>query len=279
MHYWQKGSLPLNRDACYCIASAMDELSRSNVDAVLTEFFPGGRNHRLEFELGKAKASYEKRAGAAKKRWNGAKDMQSTSNAYSLHKESESQSESQSGRSKPIAQPSLSDLELIYQEYPRRVGKRAALAAIKLALSRLEKDEYRGKPLTREQAIAGLKNRVVMFAQSAAGRRGSFTPHPATWFNKSRYLDDPKEWNDDQESIADSKALNRARNNQAAIRDGLGFGQHADAVCSSAGSGSNAGGDETLGGDVLEGICDEPGVGISGTPANLSVLSKTSGHK
>jgi uncharacterized protein YdaU (DUF1376 family) len=67
MHYWQKGSLPESIDSCYCIASAMDEQSRSNVDTVLGEFFPSRRNKRLDRELERASKSYEKRAGALKR--------------------------------------------------------------------------------------------------------------------------------------------------------------------------------------------------------------------
>jgi uncharacterized protein YdaU (DUF1376 family) len=69
MHYWQKGSLPKTSKERYCIASAMDQQSRCNVDAVMREFFPKGKNKRLEFERERASKSYAKRAGAAKKMW------------------------------------------------------------------------------------------------------------------------------------------------------------------------------------------------------------------
>jgi len=88
------------------------------------------------------------------------------------------------------------ELDEIYQAYPRHIGKRDAIRAIEKAIQRLKAGEYKGRSLSRIQAIAGLKNRAIMFSQSAAGKKKDFTPHPATWFNRSSYLDDPKEWQD-----------------------------------------------------------------------------------
>jgi len=64
----------------------------SNVDAVLTEFFPKGRNGRLELELEKASKAYEKRASAANKRWKSFNNEQigngnGNSNAHALHEQ------------------------------------------------------------------------------------------------------------------------------------------------------------------------------------------------
>jgi hypothetical protein len=93
---------------------------------------------------------------------------------------------------KTLAQLTLSDCETIYGAYPRKVGKAAAVRAIQKAIARLVEGEYGGKSLTVAEAIAGLRNRVIMFAQAPAGRKAKFTPHAATWFNRSSYLDDPK---------------------------------------------------------------------------------------
>lgn len=72
-HYWVKGSLPAMHEQCYCIARAMDEQSKANVDAVIAEFFvidDGKYTHkRIDEEISKAAESHEKRAKAAKKRW------------------------------------------------------------------------------------------------------------------------------------------------------------------------------------------------------------------
>lgn len=106
--------------------------------------------------------------------------------------------------------------ELVYCEYPRKVGKRAALAAIEKAVDRLRKGEN-GSPLsTRDDAAVFLIQRVKVFANSPKGQNGDYTPHPATWFNQSRYLDDESAWqggNANGKSDAGSKsqeAINRA---------------------------------------------------------------------
>jgi hypothetical protein len=102
-----------------------------------------------------------------------------------------------------LAQPSLSELELvppekprftdadietIYQAYPRKIGKGDALKAIKNALKRIDSE-------TPAQDLLAI---VKEFAQSPAGQKGDYTPYPASWFNAKRYLDDPDEWEGDR---------------------------------------------------------------------------------
>ncbi len=41
---------------------------------------------------------------------------------------------------------------------------------------------------------AWIKEKTAQFANSPSGQRGLYTPHPSTWFNQSRYLDDENEW-------------------------------------------------------------------------------------
>ena len=45
-----------------------------------------------------------------------------------------------------------------------------------------------------------LLKRTELFASSISGKKGVFTPHPATWFNQDRFDDDPAEWNRTEES-------------------------------------------------------------------------------
>jgi hypothetical protein len=80
-----------------------------------------------------------------------------------------------------------------YQEYPRKVGKGAALKAIRKAIISLADKRFDGD---RVAAKNWLKERVVAFAHSALGLRPDkeHTPHPATWFNSTRYDDDESEW-------------------------------------------------------------------------------------
>lgn len=82
------------------------------------------------------------------------------------------------------------DLERIYQAYPRHVGKLKAMQAICKALERIARSaEAPADP------VAWLIARVQKFAQSPAGQAGEYTPYPSTWFNAGRYDDDPTTWN------------------------------------------------------------------------------------
>ena len=78
--------------------------------------------------------------------------------------------------------------ESVYQAYPRKVAKGAALKAIAKALDTLAKRADVTDP------TAWLLARVRAFADSPAGKAGQYTPHPATWFNRGSYDDDPEEW-------------------------------------------------------------------------------------
>jgi hypothetical protein len=79
--------------------------------------------------------------------------------------------------------------EDIYAAYPRKVGKQAAIKAIKKAIKALGgafgKPEVELLILTKQYAAA-------VATWPAADKQ--FIPHPATWFNRGSYDDDPKEW-------------------------------------------------------------------------------------
>lgn len=86
------------------------------------------------------------------------------------------------------------EVERAYRAYPRHVGKGQALLAIRKAVQQLGTGEDWPK-LSPPEALEFLCERATAFARSAAGRNGKFTPHPATWFQQGRYLDDEREWN------------------------------------------------------------------------------------
>lgn len=77
------------------------------------------------------------------------------------------------------------EVETLYQHYPKKVGKRAALVAITKALERIA-----GRV---EDPVKWMDERVALFARSPVGQ-GSFCPHPSTWFNQDRFDDDVGEW-------------------------------------------------------------------------------------
>jgi hypothetical protein len=71
-------------------------------------------------------------------------------------------------------------LEEIYRAYPKRVGKEAALRAIKKSLGRIG-------PTKDAEWLLG-KTRA--YALQIQGQEERFIPHPATWFNDGRYDDE-----------------------------------------------------------------------------------------
>lgn len=76
------------------------------------------------------------------------------------------------------------EIEPIYQAYPRKIGKGAALKAISKALDRGHSQQLL---VERAQAYA-----AATATWPAEDRQ--FIPHPATWFSQDRFLDDPSEW-------------------------------------------------------------------------------------
>ncbi len=85
------------------------------------------------------------------------------------------------------------EVSLIYQAYPRKVKPIAAAAAIRKAVEHLCSGVDRPS-MTAPEARQFLHAKVRQFARSPAGNQGEFTPHPASWFNAGRYLDDESEW-------------------------------------------------------------------------------------
>jgi DNA-binding Lrp family transcriptional regulator len=76
--------------------------------------------------------------------------------------------------------PSKSEQALIIWElYPRKVGKKAGLKAIAKAL--------------KTTPFETLREATEAFGKSPKGR-GEFCPHPSTWFNEGRWEDDRRNW-------------------------------------------------------------------------------------
>jgi hypothetical protein len=86
----------------------------------------------------------------------------------------------------------MTPAELIYDAYPRKVGRYAAIKSIEKAAKRLAKDEA----ITETEASRKIYKATIAFARSPAGTNPekNFVCHPTTFYNQGRYLDDPKEW-------------------------------------------------------------------------------------
>jgi len=81
--------------------------------------------------------------------------------------------------------------EKIYNLYPKKVGKDAALKAIKKALATVDAN-------TLEQI-------VTEYAESQKGQDAQYIPNPSTWFNQGRWQDDKSTWKRENKQINYSK--------------------------------------------------------------------------
>lgn len=91
----------------------------------------------------------------------------------------------------PSVSVSESALICIYDCYPRKQGRAAALKAIAKAIDTIKGD------LLNPRDSDWLLGRVKAYAEATAkwpAEDKQFIPHPSTWFNKGNYDDDPEEW-------------------------------------------------------------------------------------
>jgi hypothetical protein len=88
--------------------------------------------------------------------------------------------------------------EFIYQAYPRKVGKEAAIRKIKKAVERLVKGNGTMPPMDEYAARRFLCKKTMEYARSPSGGEPlgekDYRPHPSTWFNQGRYFDEIKAW-------------------------------------------------------------------------------------
>lgn len=84
------------------------------------------------------------------------------------------------GRGKEV---SPEHAEILFELYPRHVGKRAALGCILTALERVSYVQLRSKVQAYRTATATWPPEQL-----------DFIPNPATWFREGRYDDDPATW-------------------------------------------------------------------------------------
>ena len=80
-------------------------------------------------------------------------------------------------------QPTDEQVEAIYQVYPRKCAKQDALKAIRKAIIR------DGLGIVSKQTA-----RFALEVDKWAKDEMQFCPYPATFYNQSRYMDDPKTW-------------------------------------------------------------------------------------
>lgn len=89
--------------------------------------------------------------------------------------------------------PTSEQVEAIYQAYPKKVGKDAALKAIRKAL------------LTGGVSYDELLRKVQIYAGCRAGQDTQYTPYPQKWFNEKRWLDEQSSWREASKPITNGK--------------------------------------------------------------------------
>jgi hypothetical protein len=97
----------------------------------------------------------------------------------------------------------------IYQAYPRHIGREAAIKAIEKAIKRhvgqpihVGLDDYDilkakygpGAAITASRFIMAKTEAYAAATATWPKEDKQYIPHPATWFNRGSYDDDPKEW-------------------------------------------------------------------------------------
>lgn len=112
--------------------------------------------------------------------------------------EAEAESEAEANTSKPPLNGSSESIAgvatEIYERYPRKIGRAEAIGRIQSAIRRLVKGEHQRTTMSVTEAHNFLLNAVALFSASSSAAEAKFIPYPATWFGKSRYLDDPADW-------------------------------------------------------------------------------------
>ena len=116
----------------------------------------------------------EKYAGSVTKRYVTQEALQSVTSLVSASASASVLQEEGSGE-----KPSLDYPLMIYEAYPLKAGKPAALLKIRKALEKIEPEKLLG--ITRAFA-------------ASIGNDKEFCPHPATWFHQERFNDDPTTW-------------------------------------------------------------------------------------
>jgi hypothetical protein len=116
------------------------------------------------------------------------------------------------GKGKDIlADPGLA--EKIYQAYPRKTAHLAGIKAIQAALKTVPGDRL----MERTQAFA-----TAVSKWSASDRE--YIPHPATWFNRGSYDDDPATWERKHGRQTDQRSSTRSfeQTSPASLLDKVG---------------------------------------------------------
>lgn len=183
---WSTGSVPANEDELASYGKGGTPIAR-----VIAKFEVGVdgrlRNGRLEHERAKQIAFRERQAVNGSYGGRPPKPKPNPSLTQVVTQTEPRKSSPYSVLRSPSTDPSSpTDVDRIYEAYPRKVGHKDAVKAITSALKAAPADRL----LERTKAFAGA---VALWPKGD----GKFVPHPATWFNRGSYDDDPETWKRD----------------------------------------------------------------------------------
>ena len=179
-YYLNEKPLPLNQDKLMRLLCARSEGEIKAVLSVLGDFFEktelGYIHKRCDAEIEAFQSKQVKAVAAANKRWNNADAMQTHSEPNANHKPI-------TINHKPITNiKPLSDFDLFYMAYPKKVGKEAA---------RKSWDKVKPDLKTVLETLKWQKQSDQWFKNN-----GQYIPNPSTYLNQHRFLD---QRNDDGE--------------------------------------------------------------------------------
>lgn len=107
------------------------------------------------------------------------------------------------------------DFGAFYDAYPRKVCKDDAARKYETVQKRLQAQNA----WDRVEVAGYLVERAKAYARSRVGKESKFTPHPSTWLNQGRYLDDDAEWN----RTDNARGIVAAGDGQVAAGDSVGW--------------------------------------------------------
>jgi hypothetical protein len=158
------------------------------------------RNERMETVREKQKSFADTRKENANKRWEKSKN----DDALAMHVHDGSicitdalHSSSSTSSSIRVLSNDNTQSEKIYNLYPKKVGKDAALKAIKKALAAVDANT--------------LERIVTEYAESQRGADMQFIPNPSTWFNQGRWQDDQSTWRRENKQSRDDRHPNELK--------------------------------------------------------------------
>jgi hypothetical protein len=205
----------------------MDELSKSNVSAVLAEFFVlkdgSYRQPRMETELVKAKESYKRRASAALQRW---EQERKKSNATAKQEQCNSNPcDSDSYSAVEVDSQEIGDLEKVVLRigrlHPANAHRRESLLVLppEQAQAIYQALQRHGE----EAVIAGTRNYAEVVATWPAEGKARRVKSVRRFYEDSDYMRDPREWQEERTdgNRQPSTGETRSERSKSAILDGL----------------------------------------------------------